>query len=345
MKMRSQYIPEEARSTIMNFFRIPLNLFVCVVLYIVNAFPITVMFGMCSIFLFMAAILLHMQGRNLLIDMFLYYHNYLARAVAQPWCSTSERTHFSVARLPGTPCVEEFTPKNCEMLCNNTKLDLATVETDVDEKVEDKVCSYVDQLLAAMRAKDSTMHVMLYVDMKVNGVHLKGYKNNFMCTFGVFQVVLGTRKRKEPDVEKQKEPILEHVTVLLASHYHLKFTTRDVFLPFDLFEASLLNTTNQACGLYNEAERLQKMIKKSKDLDAIGEMKSRVTWIDKQLKSHPPKNVESEILREHIKKEREAAKAGKRPYYLKKPELRERKLMNKYNELKVKSTRFTGSFF
>jgi hypothetical protein len=41
---------------------------------------------------------------------------------------------------------------------------------------------------------------------------------------------------------------------------------------------------------------------------------------DKQLKSHPPKNAESEILREHIKKEREAAKAGKRPYYLKKCE-------------------------
>lgn len=57
MKMRSQYIPEEARSTIMNFFRIPLNLFVCIVLYNVNAFPITVMFGMCSIFLFVASIL------------------------------------------------------------------------------------------------------------------------------------------------------------------------------------------------------------------------------------------------------------------------------------------------
>ncbi|ONL92909.1 Major facilitator superfamily protein [Zea mays] len=37
MKMRSQYIPEEARSTIMNFFRIPLNLFVCVVLYNVRS--------------------------------------------------------------------------------------------------------------------------------------------------------------------------------------------------------------------------------------------------------------------------------------------------------------------
>ncbi|KAL3650577.1 hypothetical protein CASFOL_006980 [Castilleja foliolosa] len=57
MKMRSQYIPEEARSTIMNFFRIPLNIFVCVVLYNVNAFPISVMFGMCSIFLFVASIL------------------------------------------------------------------------------------------------------------------------------------------------------------------------------------------------------------------------------------------------------------------------------------------------
>uniref|UniRef100_A0A0D3BG34 Major facilitator superfamily (MFS) profile domain-containing protein n=1 Tax=Brassica oleracea var. oleracea TaxID=109376 RepID=A0A0D3BG34_BRAOL len=57
MKMRSQYIPEEARSTIMNFFRVPLNIFVCVVLYNVDAFPITIMFGMCSIFLFVASIL------------------------------------------------------------------------------------------------------------------------------------------------------------------------------------------------------------------------------------------------------------------------------------------------
>ncbi|CAH2048400.1 unnamed protein product [Thlaspi arvense] len=73
MKMRSQYIPEEARSTIMNFFRIPLNIFVCLVLYnvsfrllilsrllqdgSVDAFPMTVMFGMCSVFLFVASIL------------------------------------------------------------------------------------------------------------------------------------------------------------------------------------------------------------------------------------------------------------------------------------------------
>ncbi|CAL5087242.1 unnamed protein product [Urochloa decumbens] len=84
-----------------------------------------------------------------------------------------------------------------------------------------------------------------------------------------------------------------------------------------------------------EKERLQKQIKKSKDPNAIEEMKSRVMWIDKQLKSHPQKNVESEIMREHIKKEREAAKAGKQPYYLKRSELRERKLIKKYEELKA----------
>ena len=33
MKMRSDYLPEQARSTIINFFRIPLNAFVCVMLY------------------------------------------------------------------------------------------------------------------------------------------------------------------------------------------------------------------------------------------------------------------------------------------------------------------------
>ncbi|KAE8710769.1 Detected protein of confused Function [Hibiscus syriacus] len=71
MKMRSQYIPEKARSTIMNFFRNPLNIFVCIALYNVfntvanatiaclkgNALPMTFMFGMCSVFLFVASLL------------------------------------------------------------------------------------------------------------------------------------------------------------------------------------------------------------------------------------------------------------------------------------------------
>jgi hypothetical protein len=54
MKMRSVYVPEEHRATIINIFRIPLNLFVCVVLYNVDMFAIRTMFIMCSIFLCLA---------------------------------------------------------------------------------------------------------------------------------------------------------------------------------------------------------------------------------------------------------------------------------------------------
>lgn len=54
MKMRSMYVPEHVRSTIMNMFRIPLNLFVCIILYNVSMFPIALMFAMCCSFLLMA---------------------------------------------------------------------------------------------------------------------------------------------------------------------------------------------------------------------------------------------------------------------------------------------------
>uniref|UniRef100_A0A2P2LRM4 Molybdate-anion transporter n=1 Tax=Rhizophora mucronata TaxID=61149 RepID=A0A2P2LRM4_RHIMU len=81
MKMRSQYIPEEARSTIMNFFRIPLNIFVCVVLYNVDAFPIIVMFGMCSIFLFVAFLL---QRRLMVIAE-------SQRSKSEDWAAMKER--------------------------------------------------------------------------------------------------------------------------------------------------------------------------------------------------------------------------------------------------------------
>jgi hypothetical protein len=53
--MRAQYVPEDVRSTIMNMFRIPLNLFVCVILYNVSLFPLWFMFTMCAAFLLGAA--------------------------------------------------------------------------------------------------------------------------------------------------------------------------------------------------------------------------------------------------------------------------------------------------
>ncbi|KAF5837658.1 hypothetical protein DUNSADRAFT_4091 [Dunaliella salina] len=56
MTMRASYVPEELRSTIINCFRIPLNLFVCVILYNVHLFPLSVMFGLCAGFLAIAAL-------------------------------------------------------------------------------------------------------------------------------------------------------------------------------------------------------------------------------------------------------------------------------------------------
>ncbi|PKA63924.1 hypothetical protein AXF42_Ash004934 [Apostasia shenzhenica] len=84
-----------------------------------------------------------------------------------------------------------------------------------------------------------------------------------------------------------------------------------------------------------EKEKLQKLVKKSKDPNVVEELKNHISWIDKQLKSFSQKHTQSEVLSEHIKKEKEAVKHGKRPYYLKKSEIRERKLIKKYNELKV----------
>ena len=38
MKLRSQYVPEGIRATTLNLFRVPLNLFVCLVLYNVRCY-------------------------------------------------------------------------------------------------------------------------------------------------------------------------------------------------------------------------------------------------------------------------------------------------------------------
>lgn len=84
-----------------------------------------------------------------------------------------------------------------------------------------------------------------------------------------------------------------------------------------------------------EKEELKKLIKKSNDPNVVDELKNRMTWVDKQLKSAPTKHTDKGILVEHKKKEREAAKQGKQPFYLKKSEIRKQKLIEKYKDLKA----------
>jgi len=61
--MRSKYIPEESRATIMNFFRIPLNGIVVLVLFNVGSLDTSVVFMFCCAFLFFSFVCQHILYR------------------------------------------------------------------------------------------------------------------------------------------------------------------------------------------------------------------------------------------------------------------------------------------
>ncbi|GMY35683.1 ribosomal RNA processing protein 36 homolog [Fagus crenata] len=84
-----------------------------------------------------------------------------------------------------------------------------------------------------------------------------------------------------------------------------------------------------------ERETLRKQLAKSNDPEIIVELKKNISWIDKQLKSESGQRTGSAILAEHKKKEREAAKKGKQPFYLSKSAIRQQRLIEKYENLKA----------
>ncbi|XP_023552605.1 multiple inositol polyphosphate phosphatase 1-like isoform X1 [Cucurbita pepo subsp. pepo] len=64
------------------------------------------------------------------------------------------------------------------------------------------------------------------------------------------------RKNQEPAVDKLKEPVLDDITKSLTERYGLNFTRLHISSLWFLCkqEASLLNITNQACGLFSPSE-------------------------------------------------------------------------------------------
>ncbi|KAL0539992.1 hypothetical protein IC582_024214 [Cucumis melo] len=64
------------------------------------------------------------------------------------------------------------------------------------------------------------------------------------------------KKKQKPEVEKLKEPVLHDITKSLTKRYGLNFTQQHISSLWFLCkqEASLLNKTNQACGLFNPSE-------------------------------------------------------------------------------------------
>ncbi|XP_010553494.1 PREDICTED: ribosomal RNA processing protein 36 homolog isoform X2 [Tarenaya hassleriana] len=84
-----------------------------------------------------------------------------------------------------------------------------------------------------------------------------------------------------------------------------------------------------------EREELKRQLRNESDPEVVGDLENRIRWIDKMLKPDTTKSKEAAILTGHKKKEREAAKQGKKPYYLKKSDIRKQKLIEKYNDLKA----------
>lgn len=89
-------------------------------------------------------------------------------------------------------------------------------------------------------------------------------------------------------------------------------------------------------NLPTEKEELKKLLRSSKDPEVIDDLKNRISWIDKQMRSDSnTKLKQAQILAAQKKKVREAVKQGKRPFYIKKSEIREQMHIEKYNNLKA----------
>ncbi|KAF4380121.1 uncharacterized protein LOC115706559 isoform X1 [Cannabis sativa] len=77
------------------------------------------------------------------------------------------------------------------------------------------------------------------------------------------------RKSQEPSVDKLKEPIFDEITHSLIGRYKLNFTRQDASSLWFLCkqEASLLDITDQACGLFSPSEVA--MLEWTDDLEAF----------------------------------------------------------------------------
>ncbi|KAF5729950.1 hypothetical protein HS088_TW20G00317 [Tripterygium wilfordii] len=102
-----------------------------------------------------------------------------------------------------------------------------------------------------------------------------------------------------------------------------------------LYEENLPAEKEELEKQVKKLEKKEKKLKKTPDLELKEELKNHISLIDKQLKSEPTKTRDAAILAKHKKEEREAAKKGKQPFYLKKSEIRKQRLVEKFNKLKA----------
>lgn len=86
----------------------------------------------------------------------------------------------------------------------------------------------------------------------------------------------------------------------------------------------------------NEIAELKAAMKATKNEDDKEKLKRKIGSMENRIKAKAAKEREQEVLRKHRKEERQKVEQGKNPYYMKKSELKEKALVEKYKTMKGK---------
>lgn len=86
----------------------------------------------------------------------------------------------------------------------------------------------------------------------------------------------------------------------------------------------------------SEMAELKTAIKKTKSEDDKEVLKRTLLSMESKKKARENKERQQEVIREHRKKEKDAIKQGKNPFYLKKSEQKKQALVNKFDSMKSK---------
>lgn len=85
-----------------------------------------------------------------------------------------------------------------------------------------------------------------------------------------------------------------------------------------------------------EIAELKAALKKTRDEDDKAVLRRKVNSMENRLKAHAAKEREQEVLRQHRREEKVRVGEGKTPFYLKKKDLKERVLVEKFKGMKGK---------
>lgn len=86
----------------------------------------------------------------------------------------------------------------------------------------------------------------------------------------------------------------------------------------------------------SEIEELKAAMKRTKNEEDKDVLRRKVGSMENRLKAKAAKEREQEIIRRHRKEEREKIEQGKNPYYLKKKDIKEKALVEKFKGMKSK---------